>query len=120
MIQTAVSVRSLSNFTCKLCMMRRGTLLILGHGVRGQGHLWYSVYKPCGHDTVCSVSPITFKLTLSNLTCKLCMMRRGTLLIFGVMGSRVKVTFGTLCIKPCGHDTDCSFSPIVFFSRLHM
>ena len=45
MIQTTVLVRSLSNFTCKLCMMRRGILLILGHGVKGQGQLWYSVYK---------------------------------------------------------------------------
>ena len=26
-------------------MMREGTLLIWGHGVKGQGQLWYSVYK---------------------------------------------------------------------------
>ena len=26
-------------------MMRGGTLLILGHRVKGQGQLWYSVYK---------------------------------------------------------------------------
>ena len=30
------------------------------------------------------------------------------------MGSKVKVNFGTLYIKPCGHDTNCSFSPINF------
>ena len=45
MIQTTVIAQSLSDFTCKLWMMRGGTLLILGHGVIGQGHLWHSVYK---------------------------------------------------------------------------
>ena len=44
-IQTTVLLRSLSNFTCRLWKMRRGTLLILGYGVKGQGHLWYFVYK---------------------------------------------------------------------------
>ena len=44
-IQTTVFVQSLSNFTCKLLMMRGGTLLIWGHGVKGQGQLWHSVYK---------------------------------------------------------------------------
>ena len=36
---------SLSNFTCKMRMMRGGTLLILDHGVKGQGQFWHSVYK---------------------------------------------------------------------------
>ena len=36
------------------------------------------------------------------------MMRGGTLLIFG-HGSNFKVIFGTLCIIPCGHDTDYKF-----------
>ena len=44
-IATIVFAQSLSNFTCKLSMMRGGTLLILGHGVKGQGQLWHSVYK---------------------------------------------------------------------------
>ena len=44
-IKTTVFAKSLSNFTCKLCMMRGGTLLILGHGVKGQGQLWHSMYK---------------------------------------------------------------------------
>ena len=44
-IQTTVFVQSLSNFTCKLWMMRGGTPLILGHGVKDQGQLWHSVYK---------------------------------------------------------------------------
>ena len=37
---------------------------------------------------------------------------------FWFMGSKVKVNFGTLCIRPCGHDTDYSFCPITF--KLHM
>ena len=37
-------------------------------------------------------------------------MRRGTLLILG-LGVKCQVIFGTLCIKPCGHDTDYSFWP---------
>ena len=39
----------------------RRTLLILGHGFRGQGQLWHSVYtlyNLVGHDMFC---PITFK-----------------------------------------------------------
>ena len=44
-IATTVFVQSLSNFICKLWMVRGGTLLILGHGVKGQGQLWHSVYK---------------------------------------------------------------------------
>ena len=42
---TTVFAQSLSNFTCKMWMMRGGTLLILGHRVKGQGQLWHSVYK---------------------------------------------------------------------------
>ena len=30
---------------------------------------------------------------------------------FSVTGSKAKVKFGTLSIKPCGHDTDNSFLP---------
>ena len=49
-IATTVFAQSLSNFTCTFPMMRGGTLLILGHGVKGQdqlwqGQLWHSVYK---------------------------------------------------------------------------
>ena len=42
-IQTTVFAKSLSNFTCKLWMMRGETLLILGQGIKGQGQLWHSV-----------------------------------------------------------------------------
>ena len=45
MIVTTVFAQSLSNFPCKLWMMRGGTLLIWGHRVKGQGQLWHSVYK---------------------------------------------------------------------------
>ena len=34
------------------------------------------------------------------------------------MGLKVKVISGTLCMKPCGHDTDYSFTPITF--KLHI
>ena len=44
-IATTIFAQSLSNFTCKLWMIRGGTLLILGHRVKGQGQLWRSVYK---------------------------------------------------------------------------
>ena len=42
---TTVLAQSLSNFICNLWMMRGGTLLILGHRVKGQGQLWHSLYK---------------------------------------------------------------------------
>ena len=37
---------------------------------------------------------------------------------FWVTGSKVKVNFGTLSIRPCGHNTDYSLFPITF--KLHM
>ena len=42
-IATTVFAQSLSNFTCTFTMMRGGTLLILGHRVKGQGQLWHFV-----------------------------------------------------------------------------
>ena len=44
-IATTVFDQSLLNFTCKLWMMKGGTLLILEHGIEGQSQLWHSVYK---------------------------------------------------------------------------
>ena len=38
-IQKTVLAQSLSNFTCKLFMMRGGTLSILGHVINSQGHV---------------------------------------------------------------------------------
>ena len=39
---------------------------------------------------------------------------------FWVTGSKVKVNFRTLYIKPCGHDSDYSFCPITFKLRMHI
>ena len=44
-IATTIFDQSLSNFTCKLWMMRGGTISILGHGIKDQSQLWHSVYK---------------------------------------------------------------------------
>ena len=59
-------------------MMRGGTLLILGHGVKGQGQLWHSV-----HNLVYTIATTVFAQSLSNFTCTFAMMRGGTLLILG-------------------------------------
>ena len=56
-------------------------------------------------------------VSLSKYTCQLLMMREGTLLILGLWGQRSRSTL-TLYIKPCGHNTNYSFSPITF--KLHM
>ena len=56
---------SLSNFTCKLFMMRGVTLLILVHRVKGQHQFWHSAFETlCGHDIDCSFCPIIFKLIM--------------------------------------------------------
>ena len=73
-----VFAQSLSNFTGKLFMMRGGTLLILGHGVKGQGQLWYSVYK-----TLLARYRPVFAQSLLNFTGKLFMTRGGTQFILG-------------------------------------
>ena len=59
--QTTVFAWSLSNFTCKLFMMRGGTLLILGQRSRSDLALCVCI-KPCGHDTGYNFCPIIFKL----------------------------------------------------------
>ena len=58
-------------------MMRRGILLILGHGVKGQGQVWHS------YDLVDTTQTTVFAQSLSNFTCKLWMMRGGYFLILG-------------------------------------
>ena len=77
-IQTTVFAQSFSNFSCKLWMMRGGTLLIFGQGVEGQGQLRHYVL-----DLVDTIQTTVFAQSLSNFTCKLSMMRGGTLLIMG-------------------------------------
>ena len=71
-------------------------------------HLSYFTLN-CGHDTH-SVCPITVKLhmevghdeTRNSIN----------------FGQRVKVNFGILSIKPCGHNTDYTLCPIT--SKLHI
>ena len=46
-------------------------------------------------------------------------MRGGNLLILG-HGSNVNVNFGTLCIRPRGHDTNYSFCPITFKLNMYV
>ena len=78
-------------------------------------HQWVSASVAlCFVDTI---QTTLFARSLSNFTCKLWTMRGGTYW-FWVTGSKVKVNFCTLYIRPCGQDTDYSFSPITF--KLHM
>ena len=112
-IATKDFLQSLSNFTCKLWMMRGGILLILGHGVKGPGQLWHSVYKTLWTQYRLQFLPNHFQ-TL-HVSCG--WWEKEPYWIW-VMGSKVKVNFGTLCIRPCGHETDYSFCPITF--KLHM
>ena len=111
--QTKVFAWSLSNSPCTLLMMRGGTLLILGHGVKGQGQLWQSVYK-----TVWTRYRLQFLPNHFQTSHAYCWWWEEEPYWFWITRSKVKVNFGNLCIKPCGHDTDYSFCPITF--KLHM
>ena len=112
-IQTTVLVQSLSNFTSKLWMMRGGTLLILGLRVKCQGQLWHSMYK-----TMWTRYRLLFESNLFQTSHVSCWSWEEGPYWFWVTGSKVKVNFGTLCIRPCGHNTDHSLSWITF--KLHM
>ena len=112
-IASTVFARSFSNFTCKLGMMRGGNLLILGHGVKGQGQVWHSENK-----TLWAEYRLQFLSDLFQTSHVSWGWWEEESYLFWVMGSKVKVNFGTLCIRPCGQDTDYSFCPITF--KLHM
>ena len=90
--------------------MREVTLLIWGHRVKGQGQLWHFVfrYRLQFLPSHFQPSPVS------------CQWWEEEPYWFGVTGSKVKVNFGTLCIRPCGHDTDYSFCPITFRCRVWM
>ena len=103
-IATTVFAQSLSHFTCTLTIFRGGTLLILGHGVKGQGQLWHFVYKTLWTRYRQQFLPNHFQT--SHVSCG---WWEEEPYWFWVTGSKVKVNFGTLCIRPCGHDTDYSF-----------
>ena len=78
-IATTVFAQSLSNFICKLWMLRGGTLLILGsRGQRSRSTLALYIL-----DLVDTIATIVFAQSLSNFTCKLWMIGGGTLLILG-------------------------------------
>ena len=100
-IQTTVFAQSLSNLTCKLWIMRGGTLLIWGHGVKGQSQLWHYVYKTLWARYRLQFLPNHFQTSYVS-----CVWWEEKPYWFGVTGSNVKVNFGTMCIRPCGHDTD--------------
>ena len=112
-IATTVFAQSLSNFTCTFAMIRRGTLLILVHGVKGQGQLWHSVYKTLWTRWQLQFLPNHFQTSHAHLP-----WWEEEPYWFWFTGSKVKVNFGTLCIRPCGHDGNYSFCPITF--KLHM
>ena len=84
--------------------------------VSGFVSAWVRPTLPCGHDSDYSFCPITFKLHMHSYHDE----RRNPIdeepYWFWVTGSKVKV--GTLCIRPCGHNSDYSFCPITF--KLHM
>ena len=65
----------------------------------------------CTLNLLGTITTTVFVQSLSNFTCTFAMMRGGTLLIFGSRESKVKVDFGTLYIKPCGHDSELQFLP---------
>ena len=108
-IASTVFSRSLSNFTCKLWMMRGGTLLILGHGVKGQGQLWHYEFKTLWAGYRLQFLPYHFQT--SHVSCGWWEVEPYW---FSVTGSKVNVNFGTLRIRP----TDYSLCPITF--KLHM
>ena len=68
-IQITVFAQSLSKFTCKLLMMRGGTLLILDRMVKGQGQLWPPATRCLALRCRCCHSEVImkFKYTYTNL-----------------------------------------------------
>ena len=108
-IATTVFAQTLLNFTCTFTMMRGGTLLILGHGVKGQGQLWHSVYKTLWTQYRLQFLPNQFQTSYVS-----CGWWEDEPYWFWVTMSKVKVNFGTMRIRPCGHYTDYRFCPITF------
>ena len=94
-IKTIVFARSLSNIIFKLWMMRGETGYPIDFGLRGQRSR--SVLALFVEDLVGTIQTTVFVQTLSNFTCRLWMMRGGTLLIFGHGGLRSRSTLA-LCV----------------------
>ena len=95
-IATTVFAQSLSNFTCKLWMMRGGTLLIMGHGVKGQGQLCHSVYK-----TLWAGYRLQFLLNHFQSSHVSCGWLEEEPYWFWFTGSKVKVNFPPCEGMPC-------------------
>ena len=93
--------------------MRGVTLLILGHRVKGQSQIWHSMYK-----TLWTEYRLQFESNLFQTSHVSCGWWEEWPYWYLVMGSKVKVNFGTLCIMPYGHNTDYSLSSIT--SKLHI
>ena len=93
MLQTTVFAWSLSNITHNLWMMR----LILHCMVNGQSQLWHSMYK-----TLWAKYRLQFLFNHFQTSFVSCGWWEEDPYQFWVMGSKVKVNFCILCIKPCG------------------
>ena len=81
--------------------------------LRGQGHIWHSVYKTLWAWYRLQFLPNHFETSHAH-----CWWWEEEPYWFWVTGLKVKVNFGILYIRPCGHDTDYSFCP--FTSKLYM
>ena len=73
-IQTAVLVQSLSNFPCKLLMMREETFLIFGHGVKVNFgtvyktfRAWYRLQLLPNHFQTLTMNRVSLALIINNL-----------------------------------------------------
>ena len=111
-IQTTVFAQSFSNFSCKLWMMRGGTLLILVTGSKVKVNFG-TMYKTLWTRYRLQFLPNHFQTSPVS-----CQWWEEEPYWLWVIGFKVKVNFGTLFIWPCGHDTDYSLCPITF--KLYM
>ena len=81
-------------------------------GLRAQCQLWHSVYKTLRAQYTLQFLPDHFQTSPVS-----CGWWEKNPIDFGSWGQRSRSTL-SLCVKPCGRHTDCSFSPFTF--KLHM
>ena len=77
--------------------------------VYNQGQLWYP-----GNETLWTRYRIQFLPNPFQTSFARCWWWEKEPYWFWITGSKVEVNFGTVLMKPCGHDTDYSFCPIIF------